>query len=215
MITELVYELSLRISAIFESPVQTTATLSYLLPNFYLEAGPSTRNLRSSSVVIALLHQLLSNPSHISFRHQLHTFPASLLPSDSSLYLWISSLALAIRSCNYAKVELLSRRSSFLPLLDDCSHSFDQEGVNLSAAAVCVLVDSLGDKLRPRSWLVIRTAYREFNCTSDSTTANWLSRSLILKQSHDSAEGWLRSKSKDGDVKPKEDAEGKWTICKP
>jgi len=56
-------------------------------------------------------------------------------------------------------------------------------------------------------------------CVAELTdTADWLRRSLLLSSSGSSqeiADGWLKAKSEEGDVKPKEGLEGKWVIFRP
>jgi len=217
-----VFEESLRLTTIFQSPVQVTSTLAYLLPNFYL---PTTTPLATAdrflSILIALLHRISSfHPSQGAFRDQLRFFPSSVFPRDSAHYIWISSLAIALRSCNYARVELLTCSTQLLTLLGDTSSTKDCQIVNTSNAAILTLVDALRSKTRLQSWLIIRTAYREMTCSDSTDTADWLRRSLLLQpsitgSSHESLDDWLKARSKEGHIKAKEGMQGKWVVCKP
>jgi len=53
-------------------------------------------------------------------------------------------------------------------------------------------------------------------CLPDVTdTSEWLKRSLILGSSKVTVEAWFKQQSEKGNVKAKEEAEGKWIIIKP
>lgn len=225
-----VYETSLFLAILFDSPRQTTTILSHLIPDIYstLSTPPSCL-----VVIISLIHHLVAAyPSQVTFRQHLHTLPSSLLPLDSESRVWITSLASNLRSLNYSKFEKLTRPSSFSPLFDvthkqdhrtstlhsiDCLHS----SADLANRALHVLIDSLRTKAREKSWHVIRSAYRELACHPGSgDTQDWLERSLALSSIIPAAcestalHEWLEKKSREGQVKQKDGAEGRWIICK-
>jgi hypothetical protein len=226
-----VYETSLFLAILFDSPRQTTSILSHLIPDIYSTLfSPLSRLV----VIISLTHHLAAAyPSQVTFRQHLHTLPSSLLPLDSESRVWITSLAYNLRSMNYSKFEKLTRPSSFSPLFDvtqkqdhrtstldsiGCPHS----SADLANQALHALIDSLRTKAREKSWHVIRSAYRELACHSGSgDTRDWLERSLALPSTIPAAcestalREWLEKKSREGQVRQKDGAsEGRWIICK-
>lgn len=88
--------------------------------------------------------------------------------------------------------------------------------VDLDTSTVRMIISSLHDRLRDRSWPILRVAYREMTCLPKVTdTSEWLRRSLILYPSNTAVETWFKQQSEMGNVKAKEEVEGKWTIIKP
>lgn len=150
-------------------------------------------------------------PSQTKFRDQLNSLPPALFPKDSAQYIWVSALASALSSCNYTRAEQLTRDSYYLPLLETLKE-------DLATVAVRTLIDSTRSKIRERSWLVIRTAYREITCASNSAdSSDWLERSLLLSTStrRYTVEDWMKGQAEAGHVKLKEGTQGKWIISKP
>jgi len=88
--------------------------------------------------------------------------------------------------------------------------------VDLDSSSVSAIISSLHDRLRDRSWPILRVAYREMTCLPKVTdTSEWLKRSLILDSSKTPVETWFKQQSEEGSVKAKEEGEGKWIILKP
>ena len=211
-----VYETSLRMSILFSSAVNIASTLSYLLPTYYTPR-PSNHS-RDTTVLITLLSQLdLSHPSQRGYYGRREEFLASgLIARDSLTASWLTSLAGAVRSCNYYKVEALTRPKVYMPLLGSrpskpCEGAFD-----LDLSTVRVVISSLHDRLRDRAWPILRVAYREMTCSPEVTdTSEWLKRCLVLDSSSTTVEAWFQKQSEKGNVKAKEESKGKWVIIGP
>jgi hypothetical protein len=230
-----VYETSLFLAILFDSPRQTTTILSHLIPDLYSTISTPLCHL---TTLISLIHHLVAAyPSQSTFRQHLLSLPYSLLPSDSGSRLWIISLASCLRSLNYSKFEQMTRPSSFLSLLG-VTHEPDRKkssetvptstseltsysSLNLAKRAFHALVDSLRIKAREKTWDVIRSAYRELACHPESgASRDWLERSLSLPSIVPACSGicvdeWLERKSQEGQVRKKDGAsEGRWIVCK-
>jgi hypothetical protein len=211
-----VYETSLRISILFSSAVNIASTLSYLLPTYYT-SQPSTHS-RDSTILITLLSQLESSyPSQRDYYNYRQAFLASgCITHDSPTVSWLASLSGAIRSCNYYKVESLTRPKVHIPLLGSWPRKSSGGAVDLDTQTVRVIISSLHNRLRDRSWSILRVGYREMTCLPKVTdTSEWLQRSLILDSSNTTVEAWFEQQSEKGNVKAKGEAEGKWVIIKP
>lgn len=233
-----VYETSLFLAILFDSPRQTTLILCHLIPNLYSTLSTPLRNL---TTILSLVHHLVAAyPSQTTFRQHLHSLASSLLPPDSEPSAWITSLAASLRSLNYHQFEKLTRPSSLFQLLKAvhqqqksktshatvptfASETFDPpcSNNNLANRALQTLVESLRLRAREKTWHVIRSAYRELACYPDSgTTRDWLERSLCLSSiitttKRLSVDEWLQTKSLEGQVRKKDgSSEGKWIICK-
>ena len=230
-----VYETSLFLAILFDSPRQTTTILSHLIPDLYSNI---TTPLFHLTTLLSLVHHLAAAyPSQNTFRQHLRSLPHSLLCPDSQSHVWIASLASCLRSLNYSKFEELTRPSSFLSLLrvthepnrkdssatvpTSISAPLDTSSLNLAKRAFYALVDSLRTKAREKTWHVIRSAYRELACHSESgTSRDWLERSLSLQPIVSACKGvdvdeWLENKSQEGQVRKKDGAsEGRWIVCK-
>ena len=210
-----VYETSLRISILFSSAVNLASTLSYLLPTYYTSQPPT--HLRDSTILITLLSQLDSScSSQRGYYEYRQDFLASgCIAHDSPTISWLASLAGALRSCNYYKVETLTRPKLYMPLLGSRPQKLDRGIVDLDALTVRVIISSLHNRLRDRSWLILRVAYREVTCLPKVTnTSEWLRRTLVLNSSNTTVEAWLKQQSEKGNVKTEERVEGKWIILK-
>jgi len=211
-----VYETSLRISVLFSSTVNITSTLSYLLPTYY--TSRSLTHSRKSTVLITLLSRLASSyPSQREYYGDRQRFLSSgCIVQGSPVVSWLASLAGAIRSCNYYKVEALTRPKVYTSFLDSQPQKSTQGGADLDVSSVRALILSLHDHLRDRTWPTLRVAYREMTCLPNVTdTSEWLKRSLILDSSKITVEAWFKQQSERGNVKAKEEAGGKWIIIKP
>ncbi|KAF9651345.1 hypothetical protein BDM02DRAFT_858045 [Thelephora ganbajun] len=211
-----VYETSLRISILFSSSVNIASTLSYLLPTYY--TSRSLTHSRDSTILITLLLQLDSSyPSQREYYEHCQEFLASgCIARDSPTIPWLASLARAIRSCNYYRVEALTRPKVYTQLLESLPQRSSKGAVDLDSSSVHSIISSLHDRLRDRSWPILRVAYREMTFLPKITdTSEWLRRSLIFDSSEISVDTWFRQQSEKGNVKAKEEIEGKWMIIKP
>ncbi|KAF8073892.1 hypothetical protein FPV67DRAFT_772970 [Lyophyllum atratum] len=223
-----VYETSLYLAAVFESPRQSTSIIPHLVPTLYLTSPPPYDN-RLLTVLISLLHHLVTAyPSQSSFGQHFATIPADFLPEDSAPFKWITSLARSLRTQNYTAFELLTRPSRVSELLsgdDDLSSalkslsiSHGDSGTPLAYRAFYGLVHSLRDKTRAITWGIIRSAYRELSCSTEGTQV-WLKDSLCLRSvvpyGRDAgAEQWLEQQSSLGHTRQKEGVAGRWIIYK-
>jgi hypothetical protein len=88
--------------------------------------------------------------------------------------------------------------------------------IDLDSSTMRAITSSLHSRVRDHSWPILRVAYREMTCLPKATgTSEWLKRSLILDSSGTTVETWFNQQSEKGNVKAKEEAEGKWIIIKP
>lgn len=220
----LVYETSLYLSVIFDSPVQTTSILSRLVPNIY-SAVPTPQPFRLITILILLLHQLvIAFPSQQPYLDQIRCVVPNLLERPSAAYLWISTLSRSLRTLNFVQFERLSRSDAFEHLLPP-SRPIPSSNVmattvfhDLPRIAVNALVSRLRLKARDEAWMVVRNAYRELS-SSDETQA-WLGKRLFFNSFGSEAtvvrfDEWVRERCRDGQLRLKEGVEGRWMICKP
>jgi len=211
-----VYETSLRISILFCSAVNIASTLSYLLPTYY--TSQSLTDSRDSTILITLLLQLDSSyPSQRDYYgHRQELLASGCIAHDSPVVSWLASLSGAIRSCNYYKVEVLTRPKVYMSLLGSRPQKSNEGGVDLDSSSVRTIISSLHGRIRDRSWPILRVAYREMTCLPKVTdTSEWLKRSLILDSSKITVETWFKQQSEKGNVQAKVEVEGKWIIIKP
>lgn len=211
-----VYERSLRISILFSSAVNIASTLSYLLPTYYTSPPPT--HLLDSTILITLLSQLDSPcPSQRDYYRYRHDFlTTGCIAHDAPTISWLASLAMALRSCNYYKVEALTRPKVYVPLLGSRSQKLSAEVADLDISTVRMIISLLRNRSRDRSWSILRVAYREMTCLPKVTdTSEWLRRSLTLDSSNAAVGAWFKQQSEKGNVKAKDEAEGKWIIIKP
>lgn len=219
-----VYESSLYLAVIFDSPKQTTSIISALIPEVYLSTPPPHRLCLPTILLSSLHHLLVAYPSQVPFNRFLQSIPETLLPRASPTYAWITFLAASLRTRNYARFERLSRKVSLSEILetpDSISATLGaltitpQANRTLAFKALFTLLDSLRIKSRETSWAIIRSAYRELTCgVQPSETKSWLSRSLCLQsvvsdEFNVEVEDWLAKQVPLGAVRRREDAEGK------
>ncbi|KAI0087046.1 hypothetical protein BDY19DRAFT_894022 [Irpex rosettiformis] len=234
-----VYETSLYLSIIFNSPVQTTSIIPHLLPAMYQALPNSTPVI---TILLSSLHFLASGyPSQSRYFDHLHSLPTFFFLESHPAASWLRDLSWTLRSHTYSNLEKLTTREACAHILEIPEHTKGNDGelppqkysypVNLVLEALCTLVDTLREKARETNWLVLRTAYREVSlpkpCDTDpAPTRDWLCRSLTLcsvsrvsspKTVDDVAllDTWIESRRAQGDVRPKEGVEGRWIVVKP
>lgn len=222
------YETSLYLSVIFNSPRQTTSIVSHIIPGMYLNCPPPHPN-RLLTVLISLLHHLVASyPSQSTYEQYLDTIPSSFLPKASEPRRWIDSVARSLRTRNIIKFDRLTDMTALLPLFQPLEAGENasklppptMKATTLAQKALCCLVDSLRQCAQETAWDVIRAAYREFACQQGSDiTRDWLERSLCLKSVSSlgvsvALDEWLEKRASVGQVRPKEGVEGRWIVCK-
>lgn len=220
-----VYETSLYLSVVFDSPVQTTSILSHLVPDIYSTTSVP-QPFRLTSILISLLHQLvISFPSQRSYLGRIKYLAPNWLERSSSAYLWISTLARSLRTRNFVEFEQLSQPDAFEHLLPP-SRPVQPSSISASAvlrvrdlprSAVHELVSRLRLKARDESWRVVRNAYREISLSDE--TQLWLGKRLFFDSFGSEAtvvrfDEWVRERCRDGQLRPKEGVEGRWMVCK-
>lgn len=211
-----VYETSLCLSSLFDSPVQTSSILSHL-PELYTSASIQTP---ISSVLMSLLHHLIAGyPSQKTYFEHLSHLSPNVLDRTSEAYVWISNLATSLRTLNHIKIEALSRKDVYRHILSisKSSDEADDELVRLSEDAVHALVERLRSKARDKAWVVLRSAYRELSASEETRT--WMAKCLLLSTEQASASGvsleeWMDGWCRNGHLRPKEGAVGRWIVCK-
>jgi hypothetical protein len=231
-----VYETSLYLSIIFNSPAQTTSVISNLLPTMYqtLVNQPSL----VTAVLLSSLHFIVAGyPSQSRYFEHLHSLPASFLANNHTAKKWLRDLTQTLRQRNYARLDDLTSRETcerILGHIDDRSSKDTNHRtfpVDLALEALCVLVENLRTKARETAWVVLRSAYRELSLpkptqTEPALTRDWLCHSLSLHPVRrkvssgetDSAvllDAWMVNRHGHGDVRPKEGVEGRWVVVKP
>ncbi|SRR6266550_848622 len=214
-----VYETSLFLAIIFESPRHASVIIPHLVPDLYLPCSEHSQHVTFTILASSVHHLLAQYPSQGLFHQHLDSIPHQLFPKDSKARKWLTSLASCLRKRQYAMFERESRRSTILRVL-----CLQEEELGLSkhlgSLAVLVAVDSLRAKARETAWTVMRSAYRELACHVGSMdTRNWLERSLCLKSTISESftiplEQFLDQQSSLGAVRAKEGVEGRWIVCK-
>jgi hypothetical protein len=212
-----VYETSLCLSALFDSPIQTSSILSHLLPELYTSASIQPP---ISSALISLLHHLIAGyPSQKTYFEHLSCLSPNVLDRTSEAYVWISNLATSLRTLNHIRVEALSRHDVYKHILSVSKSPIEtnDELVRLSQDAMHALVERLRSKARDKAWVVLRSAYRELSASEETQT--WMTKCLLLSTEQTSAsnlslEEWMNERCRDGHLRPKEGAVGRWIVCK-
>lgn len=199
------YETSLYLSVVFNSPTQTTTILSHLLPDLY-QTLPQIPRTTSSTTLLSALHFLVTEyPSQSRCRELLGSVPPSFFPRDSPPHRWISEVMQSLRSHNFARFENLTNQYNLRTLLligeateppcptrpvPSSSQGTQKGPADLSYFAFLTLLDALRQRARETAWLVIRSAYRELHCRAPdgdesqlvkSPTCDWLYRALSLR----------------------------------
>jgi len=226
-----VYETSLYLSILFESPKQTAAVIPHI---FHLDARDKARSEPRSlhAIVVALLYQLVSTyPSQSLYHRYLGYLPTTVLLKGSPLEVWLDSLASQLRRRNYAKFDALSHKSAWPDALNDDLRETrkalysrwpdNTDMQHLPSKSFLFILDNLRRHAGDAAWTVIRSAYRELSCdVSSGETTTWLARSLCLESLMSEArsvavEAWLNEKTPLDHVQAKEGATGRWIIRKP
>ncbi|KAJ6584076.1 hypothetical protein DFH09DRAFT_1359990 [Mycena vulgaris] len=120
-----VYETSLYLAVIFDSPRHISPVIPALLTYFQL---PSTEPHTNSveTILICLLHHLVAAyPSQREFHSHLASVPQAVLPDGSAARVWITSLAGCIRARNYTKIDKMTQLSA-LPVDGQGKSAVDQ-----------------------------------------------------------------------------------------
>ncbi|KAL4246579.1 hypothetical protein ABKN59_008477 [Abortiporus biennis] len=204
-----VYETSLYLSVIFDSPKQTTSILSHLLPNLYLkfpdlDSMPSRGSVRKTSLLSLLYNLIASYPSQSRYFEQINSLPPKFLPRNSKEYRWIAELSRCLRTRNYTRLESLTTKETIAEIIGTASLTppsvkIPSESVQRSTKSVSsknpksqvdhetleldtfvTLLSSIRSKTRSTTWTIIRSAYMELNLSVSSSTSEWLCRSLTL-----------------------------------
>ena len=211
------YETSSYLAVLFNSALQTTSTLSHLIPDLY--STSTSQNIRITTLISLLHHLVAAYPSQSTFRQHLSLLPSSFIPPDSKAYKWVDGVTSSLRSLNYSKFEYLTRPSSFSDFLDLPPEPTTDSTRTLAHDALYYLVDALRSKSREKTWKVIRSAYREL-APESTTTRGWLERSLVLHTVKPGGQdivldAWLAKKHEEGQLKRKEGASDcRWIVCK-
>ncbi|KIJ64404.1 hypothetical protein HYDPIDRAFT_111715, partial [Hydnomerulius pinastri MD-312] len=215
-----VYETSLYLSVIFDSPVQTTSILSHLVPDMYTSTT-SRQPYRLVTVLVLLLHHLLvTYPAQRTYLEQIRQVTPNLLERPSAAYSWISTLARNLRTSNFVQFEQLSKPIAFERLLPPRSISDPKSTApfpNLPQDVIYALVSRLRSKARDRAWMIVRNSYRELS--SSEEMQSWLGRRLCFdnfgcETSIIRFDEWVEERCRDGHLRPKEGVEGRWMVCK-
>lgn len=212
-----VYETSLCLSSLFDSAIQTSSILSHLLPELYTSASIQPP---IGSVLISLLHHLIAGyPSQKTYFEHLSCLSPNVLDRTSEAYVWISNLATSLRTLNHIRVEALSQHDVYRHILtvSKSSNETNDALTRLSQDAVHALVERLRSKARDKAWVVLRSAYRELSASEETQT--WMAKYLLLSTGQASTTGlsvkeWMDGRCRDGHLRPKEGAVGRWIVCK-
>lgn len=225
-----VYETSLYLSIIFDSPKQTTSIVPHLFPpesdpKYPASFRSTSKRLQPSihSVFCSLLHHLVTYyPSQGQYYQHLHSIDKFVLPRESAAFTWFACVTKCLRTRNYAKLATLTQKSSVLEMISQASKTSHARSVNatLGLDALLYLLDTLRQKAAETTWNVFRSAYREFSLdrTAEGTKL-WLVRSLSLESVYGDDRSlepneWAESKVSVGHVRKKEGVEDRWVICK-
>lgn len=227
LICSTVYETSLLASIAFQNSFQALSSLTHLVELYTMLVAEPPKDLDAAklrlraqtSAVISLLFHLEKNLfSQREYYAHIKRLNALELDWDCQGLRWVIQLRSSIASRSFSrisaetsaqKVESISKDLSNVDVLDE----------HLMNAALRVVVDGVRRKLQTSVWMMVRSAYREFNLSDESTTGGWLSRLLML-DSTDARERarlseWMKDRRKEGHCLPKEGLEGRWTLRRP
>ena len=225
-----VYETSLYLSIVFESPKQPPSIIPHLIPGVY-QAASCSQPLRLATLLVSLLYHLATTyPSQSTFRKHLDSIPHALLPRDSKAHQWISALARSLRTKNYPQFDRLSQVSIIVSTLSEpvgglltiaslTTAPRADASRELAHGAILTTLHALRAKARDTFWAVLRSAYNELAYTpSAGDSKQWLARSLCLESplSEDltmDPETWLDDQARAGQVLAKEGVKGRY-LCK-
>ncbi|KAJ6504603.1 hypothetical protein C8R47DRAFT_1102894 [Mycena vitilis] len=217
-----VYETSLYLAVIFDSPRHISPVIPALMSYFHLPStGPHSNCV--ITVLVSLLHHLVAAyPSQREFHAYIASVPKPFFQDGSAARTWITSLAGCIRARNYAQNDILLRRSALPDDAGISSSALSESKQDLPRKALYHLVESLRHKTREMAWTVMRSAYRELSCQVDPllNTRGWLERSLVLRSDiplgcNMDLDEWLDQQSGLGHVRRKDGVDGRWIVCKP
>jgi hypothetical protein len=209
----LAYETSFYLSLIFSSPRHTSSIISQLTPSLYQLLPIPPAHPLPATILLLLYHLLSIYPSQTVFHDRLHELPVTHLPHDSATRKWLLSLAKALRTLNYVQFDTLSRAQSCTPFISS-SQGPPPTHPDLPAIAMQTVLAALRAKARERTWIILRSAYRELWCHEGSETRMWLHRCLSLDGEEYDAESWLKGREEEGHIKSKEGADGRWIVCR-
>ncbi|KAJ8454748.1 hypothetical protein ONZ45_g19182 [Pleurotus djamor] len=208
-----VYEMSLFLSAIFESSKQLNSVIPQLAP-LYQSTSSHPQSCRLAATLVSLVHYLVdSYPLQGVYQQHLDSIPSSFFPASSEAWKWMSALSKALRTHNYIGFEALSRSEAISSFCKD-----DGKMGVLAKPALLTTIEALRRKSRDTTWTILRSSYREWSCQPDyDVTRDWLERCLALRSVLDTAkdvsvEAWLRCREKEGHVRPKDGVEGRWLV---
>ncbi|KAK0504144.1 hypothetical protein EDD18DRAFT_1132223 [Armillaria luteobubalina] len=213
-----VYETSFYLAVLFNIHRQIGSIIPHLFGDL-LRINISSEKKPSVTILICLLYHLVAEyPSQLTYRDFLDYLPSVFRFKDTPAYAWIKNLSRSIRTRNYVHFELLTRQSALVDIVGGrCPDSISIQHV--PTLAFYSLVGRLHSRNRSTTWTVLRSAYRELSCHSESETRAWLTRTLVL---HPAAspkavadlDGWLESESLLGHVRRKDGVDGRWIVCK-
>lgn len=213
-----VYETSFHLAVLFNVHRQIGSIIPHLFVDL-LPANASNEKDPSITILVCLLYHLVTEyPSQITYRHFLHSLPSALKFEDTPAYAWIKNLSQSLRTRNYVNFDLSTRHFALADLIGD--RNSDPTSIqHVPRLAVYSLIDSLHFCNRSTTWTVLRSAYRELSCHSESETRAWLTRTLVLHpvaspKAVADLDSWLESESALGHVCRKEGIAGRWIVCK-
>lgn len=213
-----VYETSFHLAVLFNVHRQIGSIIPHLFGDL-LRTNISNEKDPSVTILVCLLYHLVAEyPSQLTYRNFLDSLSSGFRFKDTSAYAWIKNLSRSIRTRNYVHFESLTRQSALVDIVGDrCPDSASIQHV--ATLAFYSLVDSLHSRNRSMTWTVLRSAYRELSCHSESETRAWLTRTLVLHpvaspKAVADLDGWLESESLLGHVRRKNGVDGRWIVCK-
>lgn len=210
-----VYEQSLYLSVIFASPKHTTAIIPALLNDLYPKVYLSHSRMKRTSILVILIHHLLSAyPSQRLYHQQWTPLLRSWVPEHTQI--WLKSLTKSLRTGNYHQFHTLTQRDTIRQLLDKDIDDKGEESFHgdLGIRALWSVVDALRSKVRETIWGVNRRVYKELWLEEGYDTRQWLCRSLCLDSPQMDVDKWLDRASTAGHIHKKEGTETRWTITK-
>ncbi|KAF9012970.1 hypothetical protein BDZ89DRAFT_1023750 [Hymenopellis radicata] len=199
-----VYETSLCLGILFDTPRDILSVIPHLLSELYPKNKDAPH--QTLTILVSLLHNLNAGfPSQLPYRQTIDEIPHSLNFTGTEAHAWLKRLTKSLRTRNYVHFEQLTRRTSTLELL--------QSGSDLAQKAFDFLISKLRARARQRTWLILRSVYRELSLHAETESRRWLSRCLAFPP--DELDAWIASESALGHVRKKEGAEGRWIVVKP
>ena len=191
---------------------------------------PNLRSNSMSTALISVFHILVhSYPLQSAYHSTLNSYRQTQLSGEDDttdeIFRWLKSIATAVASRNYVRLERLTCSNDVDRVLHRLGHlesyKVDPQ-LEMRCLAVKCLIEDLRSRVRGTAWDVLTVAYRELDTTR---SADWLLQSLLihpilkrgnpqaLSSARQCADSWLEKRG-EREARRREGFEGGWILCR-